>query len=65
MAVLSRGEYGVPESLSFSFPIASDGTTWHVVEGLEHDAEARAMLRATTEELEQERSLVAHLLSRT
>ncbi|REF36218.1 malate dehydrogenase [Thermasporomyces composti] len=65
MAVLSHGEYGVPEGLSFSFPIASDGTSWHVVEGLEHDEEARVRLRTTTEELELEGALVAHLLSRS
>ncbi|MEQ7009108.1 malate dehydrogenase [Actinopolymorpha sp. B17G11] len=62
MAVLSRGEYGVPEGLSFSFPVTSDGTKWRVVEGLTHDAEAQERLRVTTEELEQERSLVADWL---
>jgi malate dehydrogenase len=62
MAVLSRGEYDVPEGLSFSFPIASDGMKWHVVEGIEHDAAARELLRTTTYELVQERSLVEHLL---
>ncbi|WP_020579813.1 malate dehydrogenase [Actinopolymorpha alba] len=62
MAVLSRGEYGVPEGLSFSYPITSEGAHWQVVEGLPHDAEARERIRLTTEELLQERSLVEELL---
>jgi malate dehydrogenase len=64
MAVLSRGEYGVPEGLSFSFPITSDGTKWQVVEGLEHDDEAQELLRVTTQELVQERDLVREYLPR-
>jgi malate dehydrogenase len=62
-AVVSQGEYGVPEGLFFSFPVATkpDGT-WAVVEGLTHDAQAAERLRLTTEELLQERELVKHLL---
>lgn len=62
MAVLSHGEYGVPEGLCFSFPIVSDGTSWHVVEGLEHDEQAWGLLQKTTEELQHERQLVEHLI---
>ena len=62
MAVLSRGEYGVPEGLSFSFPVTSDGRKWQVVEGLDHDDQAHERLRATTEELVQERAMVADWL---
>jgi malate dehydrogenase len=62
LAVVSRGEYGVPEGLQFGFPVRSDGTSWEVVEGLEHDEFARERIRRTTEELLQERTEVAHLL---
>lgn len=65
MAVLSRGEYGVPEGLAFSFPITSDGSSWQVVEGLDHDAEARERLRVTTEELLNERAAVSEYLERS
>jgi malate dehydrogenase len=61
-AVASRGEYGVPEDLQFGYPIASDGTTWKVVEGIEHDDEAMDRIRKTTQELMQERELVQALV---
>ena len=63
LAVVSRGEYGVPEGLQFSYPVATDGTAWRVVEGLQHDADATERIRVTTEELVQERALVGELIS--
>ncbi|HYM65971.1 MAG TPA: malate dehydrogenase, partial [Patescibacteria group bacterium] len=64
LAVVSRGEYGVPEGLQFGFPVRSDGKRWEVVEGLSHDADARERIRITTEELIQERELVKALVPR-
>jgi malate dehydrogenase len=63
LAVISNGEYGVPEGLQFGFPIRSDGRGgWNVVEGLEHDNFATDRIRVTTEELEAERSDVSALI---
>jgi malate dehydrogenase len=62
LAVVSRGEYGIPEGLQFGFPVRSTGEAWSVVEGIEHDAEAMARIRRTTEELTEERAEVAGLL---
>ncbi|HEY4913893.1 MAG TPA: malate dehydrogenase [Candidatus Dormibacteraeota bacterium] len=62
LAVVSHGEYGVPEWLQFGFPVRSDGTNWEVVPGLEHDDNAKEKIRATTEELIQERDLVKELV---
>ena len=62
LAVASRGEYGVPEGLQFGFPVRSDGKSWKVVEGLEHDAFARGKLDITTKELIAERDEVQALL---
>ena len=62
LAVVSHGEYGVPEWLQFGFPVRSDGTTWEVVPGLEHDDDAKGKIRLTTEELIQERDLVKELV---
>jgi malate dehydrogenase len=62
LAVVSNGEYGVPEGLVFSFPVASDGISWKVVEGLSHDADASERIRVTTNELLQERTMVSNLL---
>jgi malate dehydrogenase len=62
LAVVSHGEYGVPEWLQFGFPVRSDGTNWEVVPGLEHDNDAKERIRITTEELVQERDLVKELV---
>jgi malate dehydrogenase len=62
LAVVSHGEYGSPEGLVFGLPIRSDGSTWHVVEGLEHSDFARDRIRVTTEELDSERAAVRDLL---
>ena len=61
LAVVSRGEYGTPEGLQFGFPVRSDGSSWSVVEGLEHDAFAQDRIRITTEELVAERDEVRKL----
>ena len=62
LAVVSRGEYGVPEGLQFGFPVAADGTGgWKVVEGLEHDDFSQERIRITTEELLGEREDVRGL----
>jgi malate dehydrogenase len=62
LAVVSHGEYGVPEGLQFGFPVKSDGYAWEVVQGLEHDGDGRERIKVTTEELLQERDLVKELV---
>jgi malate dehydrogenase len=62
LAVVSKGEYGTPKGLQFGFPVATDGDKWKVVEGLEHDDDAKDRIRVTTEELVQERDLVKALV---
>lgn len=62
VAVVSSGQYGVPEGLQFGFPVRADGGGgWWVLEGLRHDDFARERIRITTEELESERAAVAAL----
>ena len=61
LAVVSRGEYGTPDGLQFGFPVASDGSGWSVVEGIEHDDFAKERIRITTEELEAERAEIRKL----
>jgi malate dehydrogenase len=65
-AVISRGEYGVPEGLVCSFPVRSNGVGllddgYEVVEGLELDARARARVEASVAELVAERDAVRAL----
>ncbi len=62
LAVVSRGEYGVPEGLQFGFPVVSDGKSWKVQEGLELSDFAKAKIKVTTDELLSERDDVASLL---
>jgi malate dehydrogenase len=63
LAVVSRGEYGIPEGLQFGFPVLSDGKGgWSVKEGFELDDFAKDRIRITTEELEAEKADVADLL---
>jgi malate dehydrogenase len=61
-AVCSDGSYGVDEGLICSFPLTSDGTTWSVVQGIEHNEFAQAKLDATVTELRTELDTVADLL---
>jgi malate dehydrogenase len=62
LAVISRGEYGAPEGLQFGFPVRSDGDSWEIVEGLDHDDFAREKIKITTDELVGERDEVRELL---
>jgi malate dehydrogenase len=61
LAVVSNGEYGAPEGLQFGFPVRSDGSSWSIVEGIEHDDFARARIAITTDELLAEREDVKEL----
>ena len=56
-----QGSYGTPEGLQFGFPVRSDGSTWQVVEGLEHDDFAAGRIATTTQELLDERDEVKAL----
>jgi malate dehydrogenase len=62
LAVPSRGEYGVPEGLQFSFPIRSTGESWSVIEGFTNDDFGKEKIRVTTQELVDERDAVKDLL---
>ncbi len=61
VAVCSSGEYGVPEGLQFGYPIRSDGSSWAVVDGIQHDDFAAAKIAVTTQELMDERDEVRTL----
>jgi malate dehydrogenase len=62
LAVVSHGEYGVPEGLQFGFPVRTDGSQFEIVEGLSHGEFADGRIQATTEELLGEQRDVAELL---
>lgn len=60
-AIVSNGEYGVPEGLVSSFPVQSIDGDWRVVEGLEPDAWARERIDRSVAELMEERDAVTSL----
>ena len=62
VAVTSHGEYGVPEGLTFGFPISADGAgSWKVKEGFVTDEFAKERIKVTTDELIAERDEVRAL----
>jgi malate dehydrogenase len=62
VAVTSHGEYGVPEGLTFGFPIVADGAgSWKVKEGFELNGFAQERIKITTDELLGEREEVRAL----
>ena len=62
-AVVSRGEYGVPAGLVFSYPCRSDGKgDLKVVEGLTHEAFGQQKVRVTLNELLEEKEAVKELI---
>ena len=63
VCVKSDGSYGVEEGLISSFPVRADGRGgWAIVQGLELDSFLKEKLRATVEELREEKKVVADLL---
>jgi malate dehydrogenase len=62
LAVVSHGDYGIPDGLQFGFPVRTDGSDWQVVAGIELDDQARQKIKVTTDELEGERAEVKHLI---
>ena len=61
-AICSTGQYEIDEGLICSMPLRTDGTTWEVVEGWDHDEFAKAKIQASVDELKSERDTVRGLL---
>lgn len=63
VCICSDGSYDVEPGLICSFPIRSDGQKLEVVQGIEIDSFCREKIDRTVNELKEEKSLVADLLS--
>ncbi len=62
-AVVSKGEYGVPAGLVFSYPCRSDGKgNLTVVEGVQLDAFGQQKFQITLQELQEEKAAVTDLI---
>lgn len=62
MGVYSDGSYGVEKGLIYSYPATCKGGDWQIVQGREINEFSRGKMKATEQELIEERDAVAHLL---
>lgn len=62
MSVYSDGSYGIAEGLIYSFPCRCKDGDWEIVQGLEISEFSQAKMKATEQELTEERDAVSHLL---
>lgn len=62
VAVCADGSYGIEKGLIFSYPIRSNGQKWEIVQGLAHNDFGREKIKATENELKEEKSMVGDLL---
>ncbi len=58
VCVVSKGEYGTPPGIITSLPIRVDAVgNWRVVEGIKHNDYAKAQIKASNDELLEEREM--------
>ena len=62
MSVHSDGSYGIEKGLVYSFPCRCKGGDWEIVQGLEINEFSQARMKASEQELSEERDGVKHLL---
>jgi malate dehydrogenase len=60
--IYSDGSYGITEGLIYSFPCRCKDGDWEIVQGLEVGEFSQAKMKATEQELVEERDAVSHLL---
>ncbi|MEW8318842.1 MAG: malate dehydrogenase [Candidatus Thiodiazotropha sp.] len=62
MAIPSDGSYGIEEGLVYSYPVTCKDGSYEIVQGLELDEFSVSRLKATQQELLEERAIIADLL---
>jgi malate dehydrogenase len=62
MSVISDGSYGVSEGIVFSFPVTCQGGEYEIVRGLELDDLSKVRLKASENELLEEKAIIQELL---
>ncbi|MDQ8936593.1 malate dehydrogenase [Acinetobacter rudis] len=63
MGIPSDGSYGIPEGVMYGVPVTCENGQYTRVEGLEIDEFSRKCMDKTLQELEEERSAIAHLFN--
>lgn len=61
VAVCSDGSYGIEKGLMFSFPIRTNGSKWEIVQGVPVNEFSQGKIKATEDELKEERAAVTEL----
>ena len=62
MGIYSDGSYGIEKGLIYSFPCVCKNGDWEIVQGIEVGEFSQAKMKATEQELCEERDAVQHLL---
>jgi malate dehydrogenase len=62
MGIPSDGSYGIPEGVLFGYPVTCANGKFTIVQGLELSDFSRARIKATHDELLEERAAITHLL---
>nr|WP_299246024.1 malate dehydrogenase [uncultured Halomonas sp.] len=62
MGIFSDGSYGIAKGIVYSFPVRCRYGRYEIVQGLSIDDEARKYMKATEDELLEEKSAIEHLL---
>ncbi|MEW8508227.1 MAG: malate dehydrogenase [Candidatus Thiodiazotropha sp.] len=62
MAIPTDGSYGIEEGIVFSYPVTCKDGNYEIVQGLELDDFSMSRIRASQQELLEERAIIADLL---
>jgi malate dehydrogenase len=62
MGIYSDGSYGIAQGLIYSFPCVCKNGDWEIVQGLAVNDFSRTRMKASEDELLEERDAVSHLL---
>lgn len=57
MGVISKGEYGAPMDINFSFPCTCKNGEWKIVEGLKLSEFSKQRIEITGKELLEEKTM--------
>jgi malate dehydrogenase len=64
MGIPADGSYGVEPGIMYSYPVKCSNGKYEIVQGLEVNDFSRGRMKATEDELREERAAVEHLLGR-
>jgi malate dehydrogenase len=64
MAVASDGSYGITEGVVFSYPVTCKDGDYEIVQNLDLDELSQSRLKASEQELREERAVIEVLLPR-